>query len=115
MPPNYECALENIHIPLWFVKRVPSSIWLVCMKQLVQGDADHVLQREMADCHDTICSDLTVKLVGDSAVPPILRFSFLSSLLSRHIPNSSHWVQQDVPDLCNQYMTDFLSTKSVSM
>ena len=25
-------------------------------------------EREMADCHDTICSDLTVKLVGDSAV-----------------------------------------------
>ena len=27
----------------------------------MQGDDDYVLQREMADCHDTICSNLTVR------------------------------------------------------
>ena len=45
----------------------------------------------------------------------MLCFSLLSFPLSRHIPNCSHWVQQDVPDLCNQYITDFLCTKLVSM
>ena len=46
----------------------------------------------------------------------IFSFSFLpsalpSSLLSsphRHIPNCSHWVQQDAPDLVNQFMREFL-------
>jgi pimeloyl-ACP methyl ester carboxylesterase len=67
---------------------LPREKWTISVPTLIiWGDDDHVLQREMADCHDTICSDLTVK----------------------HIPNCSHWVQQDVPDLCNQYMTDFLT------
>jgi pimeloyl-ACP methyl ester carboxylesterase len=54
---------------------------------LLWGDCDLFLKKEMADRHDSVCSNLTVK----------------------HIPNCSHWVQQDVPDLCNQYMTDFLT------
>ena len=29
----------------------------------------------------------------------------------RHIPNCSHWVQQDNPELVNQYMREFLSTE----
>ena len=32
--------------------------------------------------------------------------------LKRHIPNCSHWVQQDSPDLVNQYMREFLSKES---
>ena len=37
---------------------------------LAQGDDDCVLQKEMADCHDTICSDVTVRLVRDSVLWP---------------------------------------------
>lgn len=33
---------------------------------------------------------------------------YVISLLTRHIPNCSHWVQQDRPDLVNQYMQEFL-------
>ena len=35
---------------------------------------------------------------------------FLSLSLSlRHIPNCSHWVQQDVPELCNQLISEFFN------
>ncbi|CAI8057621.1 Epoxide hydrolase 4, partial [Geodia barretti] len=45
---------------------LPREKWTISVPTLIiWGDDDHVLQREMADCHDTICSDLTVKLVGD--------------------------------------------------
>ena len=52
------------------------------------------------------------------SLPPSFIFSFFPFLSSphflspplpnRHIPNCSHWVQQDAPDLVNQYMREFL-------
>jgi pimeloyl-ACP methyl ester carboxylesterase len=57
---------------------------------IIWGDCDKFLSCEMADQHDMVCSDLTVK----------------------HLSNCSHWVQQDDPDQCNQIMSDFLSEKA---
>jgi pimeloyl-ACP methyl ester carboxylesterase len=58
---------------------------------IIWGDGDAFLSHEMADQHQSVCTDVTVK----------------------HIPNCSHWVQQDDPDLCNQYISDFLSGKAM--
>ncbi|XP_065906176.1 epoxide hydrolase 4-like [Dysidea avara] len=53
---------------------------------LIWGDEDGALVKEMADQHDSVATNLIVK----------------------HIPKCSHWVQQDRPDLVNQYMREFL-------
>ena len=53
---------------------------------IIWGDEDQFLESCMADAHGDFVSDLTVK----------------------HIPKCSHWVQQDQPELVNQYMRDFI-------
>ena len=53
---------------------------------IVWGDEDLFLERSMADAHGEFVTDLTVK----------------------HIPNCSHWVQQDQPEKVNQYIREFL-------
>lgn len=53
---------------------------------IIWGDDDNFLESSMADAHGSFVTDLTVK----------------------HIPKCSHWVQQDQPDLVNQYMREFL-------
>jgi pimeloyl-ACP methyl ester carboxylesterase len=35
---------------------------------------------------------------------------YVQDLTIRYIPNSSHWVQQEQPDLVNQYIREFLAT-----
>lgn len=57
---------------------------------IIWGDDDGALETAMADDHASLVSDLTV----------------------RHIPNCSHWVQQDAPDLVNKYMREWLEAKS---
>lgn len=37
---------------------------------------------------------------------------YVKDLQLKYIPNCSHWVQQEQPDLVNRYMRDFLSTAS---
>lgn len=54
---------------------------------LLWGDDDMFLERSMADGHGDFVTNLTVK----------------------HIPKCSHWVQQDVPDLVNEYVREFLA------
>ena len=41
----------------------------------------------------------------------VILLSKLFIPLKRHIPNCSHWVQWDSPELVNQYMREFLSTE----
>ena len=53
---------------------------------IIWGDDDLFLESSMADTHEEFVTDLTVK----------------------HIPNCSHWVQQDVPDKVNEYIKEFL-------
>ena len=53
---------------------------------IIWGDDDMAFENSLADAHSSIVTNLTVK----------------------HIPNCSHWVQQDAPDLVNQYMREFL-------
>ena len=53
---------------------------------IIWGDDDLFLETSMADAHGDFVTDLTVK----------------------HIPNCSHWVQQDVPDTVNQYIREFI-------
>ncbi|XP_065906177.1 epoxide hydrolase 4-like [Dysidea avara] len=53
---------------------------------LIWGDDDGAFLLEMADQHNLVATNLIVK----------------------HIPKCSHWVQQDRPDLVNQYMREFL-------
>ena len=53
---------------------------------ILWGDNDAFLDRGMADMHERVATNLTV----------------------RHIPDCSHWVQQDCPQLTNQYMWEFL-------
>lgn len=55
---------------------------------LIWGDSDAFLDSAMADKHTRYVTDLTVK----------------------HIPNCSHWVQQDQPDLVNEYIKEFLES-----
>jgi pimeloyl-ACP methyl ester carboxylesterase len=57
---------------------------------IIWGDSDAFLSCEMADQHGSVCTDVTVK----------------------HIPDCSHWVQQDAPNLCNQFISDFLLDKA---
>ena len=56
---------------------------------LVWGDDDMFLESAMADAHQSFVTNLTIK----------------------HIPNCSHWVQQDQPDTVNQYMREFLKNE----
>ena len=53
---------------------------------IIWGDEDLFLESCMADEHREFVQDLTVK----------------------HIPKCSHWVQQDQPELVNQYMREFI-------
>ena len=53
---------------------------------IIWGDDDLFLESAMADAHNELVRDLTV----------------------RHIPKCSHWVQQDQPALVNQYIRDFI-------
>ena len=53
---------------------------------IIWGDEDAALESKMADMHDTIAENVTV----------------------RHIPRCSHWAQQDAPEVVNQHMRDFL-------
>ena len=39
--------------------------------------------------------------------------AYVSNLELKYIPNCSHWVQQEQPDLVNQYMRDFLAKPSI--
>ena len=55
---------------------------------VIWGDDDFFLEKEMADAHSSLVDDITV----------------------RHIPNCSHWVQQDAPDLVNQYIKEFIES-----
>jgi pimeloyl-ACP methyl ester carboxylesterase len=52
----------------------------------IWGEKDRALGKEMLDGLERYVPDLTV----------------------RRIPDASHWVQQDRPDLVNRYLTDFL-------
>ena len=36
---------------------------------------------------------------------------FLSNFEIKYIPDCSHWVQQEEPELVNQYIREFLNTK----
>ncbi|KAL5486626.1 hypothetical protein EMCRGX_G019130 [Ephydatia muelleri] len=53
---------------------------------VIWGDNDVALDKKMADMHMSVGTNVVVK----------------------HIPNCSHWVQQDAADTVNQYMRDFL-------
>jgi pimeloyl-ACP methyl ester carboxylesterase len=53
---------------------------------IIWGDSDLFLETCMADAHADFVTNLTVK----------------------HIPNCSHWVQQDQPDKVNEYIREFL-------
>ena len=53
---------------------------------LIWGDDDQFLESSMADRHSELVTKLSVE----------------------HIPNCSHWVQQDAYEKVNQLMTDFL-------
>ncbi len=53
---------------------------------IIWGDDDLFLESPMADAHGDFVTDLKVK----------------------HIPKCSHWVQQDQPDLVNQYIREFI-------
>jgi pimeloyl-ACP methyl ester carboxylesterase len=87
-PINYIRAIYNTrHFIFSKVKKMINVPTL-----LLWGDCDLFLGRGMADRHSSLCTNLVVK----------------------HIPNCSHWVQQDVPDLCNQYISDFLSRDTAS-
>lgn len=56
---------------------------------LIWGDKDGFLESSMADSHGDLVSNLTVK----------------------HIPDCSHWVQQDLPDKVNELMKEFLEVE----
>jgi len=79
---NYHrCMFEQLEETRAYLRRnidVPTLI--------IWGDDDLFLDRSMADSHTPIVTNLTVQ----------------------HIPNCSHWVQQDAPDLVNKYMRKFL-------
>lgn len=53
---------------------------------IIWGDSDGFLNSGMADAHRCVVKDLTVK----------------------HIENCSHWVQNDQPEIVNQYIREFL-------
>lgn len=55
---------------------------------IIWGDEDLFLESSMAEAHGSFVTDLTVK----------------------HIAKCSHWVQQDQPDLVNQYVREFLAS-----
>jgi epoxide hydrolase 4 len=38
--------------------------------------------------------------------------AYVEDLTVRYIPNCSHWVQQEKPDLVNQYMREFLTARA---
>ena len=64
------------------------------------------LGKGMADQHDSICTNLTVIYAE-----PKFGGLFLSGSLT-HIPNCSHWVQQDVPGhVTSIYISEFLTGK----
>jgi len=54
---------------------------------IIWGTADAALEKEMANGSIKYCQNATVRL----------------------IEGASHWVQQDRPELCNQYMREFLN------
>lgn len=53
---------------------------------IIWGDNDAFMENSMADAHEDLVTNLTVK----------------------HIPDCSHWVQQDLPDKVNELMKEFL-------
>ncbi len=55
---------------------------------VIWGDEDLFLDSSMADAHKDVVAHLIV----------------------RHIPNCSHWAQQDQPEQVNKYMKEFLQT-----
>jgi hypothetical protein len=55
---------------------------------MIWGEQDTALGKELTYCTQEYVQDLTI----------------------RYIPNSSHWVQQEQPDLVNQYIGEFLAT-----
>ncbi|CAF0866902.1 unnamed protein product [Didymodactylos carnosus] len=57
---------------------------------LIWGVLDQALGEELADASTNYCHDIRLK----------------------KIPNASHWVQQDVPDLCHKYMDEFLNEET---
>ena len=82
--------------------------------------------------HEAVVSNLTVRYVESSLVAVNLYLACLFTLLcgfigishndliaveltcihlcfhTRHIPDCSHWVQRDAPDVVNQYMREFM-------
>ncbi len=58
---------------------------------LLWGCQDRALGDELADASQKYCSDIRVQ----------------------KIPNSSHWVNQDVPDIVNKYIDTFLKENPV--
>ncbi len=58
---------------------------------LLWGCQDHALNEELADATQKYCSDIRIQKIA----------------------NSSHWINQDVPDAVNKYMELFLKENPV--
>jgi len=58
---------------------------------LLWGCLDRALGEEVADASQKYCSDIRIQ----------------------KIPNASHWINQDVPDVVNKYMDTFLRENPV--
>ena len=56
---------------------------------IIWGDKDAFMENSMADGHEKLVTNLTVK----------------------HVPDCSHWVQQDLPDKVNELMKEFLEVE----
>ena len=79
----YRNALRSGGDRRWGVLKVPTL--------LIWGEQDTALGIELTYGTEEYVEDLTI----------------------RYIPNCSHWVQQEQPELVNQYMREFLSTSAL--
>jgi len=78
----YRCTFQSMlkSQPQWSVLNVPTL--------MIRGEKDTALGKELTYGTETYVSDFRLK----------------------YIPNCSHWVQQEQPELVNQYMREFLSS-----
>lgn len=74
----------ELRSPQWDVLQVPTL--------LIWGENDVALGKELTCGTDAYVRDLTL----------------------RYIPNCSHWVQQEQPQLVNQYMREFLRKEAIA-